>query len=220
MATLKDVASAADVPMLTAFHALKGDSSIDAAVRQRVVREAKRLKYRLRITQAEIADLAGVAKGTVSYALNNSSLITEPTRLKVMEAARALGYKLNASARNLRTNQAGVIGYSWHVADDPSRMNNLLDRFIYRVTMAAEAHGFHLLTFVQPQVNADRVYEDLLTTNRVDGFIISDIDYDDPRVARLTEIGAPFVAFGGMYLPDPRFAFVDVDGKIGMQSVV
>lgn len=141
MATLKDVASAADVPMLTAFHALKDDRTIDAAVRQRVAHQAKRLNYRLRITQAEIADLAGVAKGTVSYALNNSSLITEPTRLKVMEAAHALGYKLNASARNLRTNQAGVIGYSWHVADDPSQMNNLLDRFIYRVTMAAEAHG-------------------------------------------------------------------------------
>lgn len=220
MATLKDVASAADVPMLTAFHALKDDRTIDASVRHRVANEAKRLNYRLRITQAEIADLAGVAKGTVSYALNNSSLITEPTRLKVMEAARALGYKLNASARNLRTNQAGVIGYSWHVADDPSQMNNLLDRFIYRVTMAAEAHGFHLLTFIQPQANADRVYEDLITTSRVDGFIMSDIDYEDPRIARLTDIGAPFVAFGGMYLPDPQFAFVDVDGKMGMQLVV
>jgi DNA-binding LacI/PurR family transcriptional regulator len=44
VATLKDVASAADVPMLTAFHALKDDRTIDAAVRQRVADEARRLK--------------------------------------------------------------------------------------------------------------------------------------------------------------------------------
>lgn len=222
MATLKEVASLANVPMMSAFHALKDSESdeVDAETRQRVMDSAVTLKYRLRITQIDVADLAGVAKATVSYALNNSDLITDATRQKVQEAAEVLGYRPNTIARNLRTNQAGVIGYSWHVADDPSLMNNLLDRFIYRVTQEAEEKGFHLLTFIQPQANADRVYEDLISTNRVDGFILSDVNYQDRRIARLSHMQAPFVAFGGMYVEDNAFAYVDVDGKKGIELVV
>jgi DNA-binding LacI/PurR family transcriptional regulator len=220
MATLKDVADMAKVPMLLAFQALKNDDTIEDETRQRVLKSAERLKYKLRITQIDIADFAGVAKGTVSYAMNNSELITEATRLKVQEAATVLGYRPNNVARNLRRNQTGVIGYSWHVADDPTLMNNLLDRFIYRVTMAAEEESFHLLTFIQPQENADKVYDDLISTNRVDGFILSDVRHHDPRIARLSAIAAPFVAFGGMYVDDARFAYVDVDGKKGIELVI
>ncbi len=220
MATLKEVADSAGVPMLTAFHALSRQDVVDEMTRRSVQAAADNLNYTLKITQIDIADLAGVAKGTVSYALNNSELIKPATRQKVLEAAQTLGYHLNISARNLRMNRTGVVGYSWHVADDPSRMNNLLDRFIYQVTMAAEERHFHLLTFVQPQANADLVYESLISTSRVDGFIISDVTYRDPRIARLTAMKAPFAAFGGMYLEDADFAFVDVDGKKGIRLVM
>ena len=220
MATLKDVADLANVPMMVAFDALKNGESVDESTRDHIARTAQTLNYRLRITQIDVADLAGVAKGTVSYALNNSELISEATRQKVWKAAETLGYRPNTIARNLRKNQAGVVGYSWHVADDPSLMNNLLDRFIYRVTMAAEGEGFHLLTFIQPQENAAGAYDDLISTNRVDGFILSDVRYNDPRISRLSQIGAPFVAFGGMYIDDAEFAYVDVDSKKGIELVV
>lgn len=220
MATLKDVADLARVPMLVAFAALKNDASVDGDVRQSVMDSAQQLKYRLRITQVDVADLAGVAKATVSYALNDSELISEATRQKVWQAAEALHYRPNTIARSLRKNRAGAVGYSWHIADDPSTMNNLLDRFIYRVTISAEQAGFHLLTFIQPQKNAEKVYDELISTNRVDGFIISDVRYDDSRIARLQKIAAPFVAFGGMYSEDTDFAYVDVDGKHGIRLAV
>jgi LacI family transcriptional regulator len=220
MATLKDVADRAGVPMLTAFHALNDSEIQDDDTRQRVFSAARELRYTLKITQIDIADLAEVAKGTVSYALNNSELIKPATREKVLEAARALGYRMNVTARNLKTNRAGIVGYSWHVADDPSRMNNLLDRFIYRVTTAAEAYHYHLLTFIQPSENAGDIYENLISTSRVDGFIISDVGYNDPRIERLSAMHAPLVAFGGMYVPEAEFAYVDVDGKQGINAVV
>lgn len=221
MATLKEVAALAQVPMLQAYHVLSNQNDgVEEETQRRVLQAAKELSYSLKITQVDIADLADVAKGTVSYALNNSELIKPATRQKVLDAAQALGYRLNITARNLKTNRAGVVGYSWHIADDPSRMNNLLDRFIYRVTMAAESHNYHLLTFIQPQLNADQVYENLISTSRVDGFIFSDVGYNDPRILRLSAINAPFAAFGGMYLGVDDFAFVDVDSKRGIEMVV
>ena len=128
--------------------------------------------------------------------------------------------RLYVTARNLKTNRAGIMGYSWHVAGDPSRMNNLLDRFIYRVTTAAKAHHYHLLPFIQPSENADQVYENLISTSRVDGFILSDVGYHDPRVTRLLTMRAPLAAFGGMYVPDADFAYVDVDSQQGIDLVV
>ncbi|MFN8451209.1 MAG: substrate-binding domain-containing protein [Anaerolineae bacterium] len=220
MAVLKDVAERAQVPMLTAYQVLKRSAPVDAELKRRVLRAAEDLRYELRITQIDVADLAGVAKGTVSYALNGSELIKLETRQKVLDAADALGYRRNIMARNLRTNRAGIVGYSWHVADDPSRMNNLLDQFIYRVTAAAELRSYHLLTFIQPKEDAEKVYDELISTNRVDGFILSDIRYDDPRIARLYSLNAPFVAFGGMNIADASFAYVDVDGKQGIELVV
>lgn len=220
MASLKEVADLAEVPMLTAFEVLNGAGTASEEIKRRVQKAVSALRYEFRITQIDVADLAGVAKGTVSYALNGNELIKPATRQKVLAAADALGYRPNITARNLRTNKAGIVGYSWHVADDPSRMNNLLDEFIYRVTMAAERQHYHLLTFIQPQEDADKVYDTLISTNRVDGFILSDVRYDDPRIQRLTVLNAPFVAFGGMYLPGAAFAYVDVDGKKGIELVV
>src|SRR5512147_1475392 len=107
MATLKDVADRAGVPMLMAFHALSDQGAGDEDIRRRVVQAAEDLRYTLKITQIDIADLAEVAKGTVSYALNNNELIKPATRQKVLEAAQALGYRLNVTARNLKTNRAG-----------------------------------------------------------------------------------------------------------------
>ncbi len=223
MASLKNVAQQADVPMLLAYQVLSKSEeaeSIDEAQRQHVLSVAEALNYKLKITQIDIADFAGVAKATVSYALNDSELIKPETRQKVLDAARVLGYRMNITARNLKTNRASVVGYSWHVADDPSRMNPLLDKFIYSVTTAAEANHYHILTFTQPPENAHQVYEELITTSRVDGFIISDVNYNDQRIDHLTKMKAPFVAFGGMYLPDANFAYVDVDSKLGIKMVV
>ena len=39
-------------------------------------------------------------------------------------------------------------------------------------------------------------------------------------MARLFSLNAPFVAFGGMNVPDAAFAYVDVDGKKGIEMVV
>ena len=220
MASLKDVAERAQVSMLEALQALKSNGARDDETKRKVVQAAEELRYELKITQIDVADFAGVAKVTVSYALNGSELIKPATRQKVLDAAAQLGYRPNIMARNLKTNRAGIVGYSWHVADDPSRMNTLLDEFIYRVTMTAEAHANHLLTFIQPQEDADRVYDDLISTNRVDGFILSDVAYNDPRIQRLFALNAPFVAFGGMYIPDAAFAYVDVDSKDGIGQVV
>ncbi|HAD06635.1 MAG TPA: LacI family transcriptional regulator, partial [Anaerolineaceae bacterium] len=53
-------------------------------------------------------------------------------------------------------------------------------------------------------------------TRRVDGFVLSGVEYNDPRVLFLLDQKFPFVAFGRSN-PELRFPSIDVDGGFGLR---
>jgi len=55
----------------------------------------------------------------------------------------------------------------------------------------------------------------LIDTGRLDGFVLSSVNYNDPRVAFLLERKFPFVAFGRSN-PELDYPYVDVDGADGL----
>ncbi|MCD4684738.1 MAG: substrate-binding domain-containing protein, partial [Anaerolineae bacterium] len=75
------------------------------------------------------------------------------------------------------------------------------------------------MTFVlepdRPIVNS---YQRLILSNRVDGFVVSHTNWDDPRIEMLMDSDVPFVAFGRANA-EFEFAYVDVDGYDGMRQV-
>jgi DNA-binding LacI/PurR family transcriptional regulator len=218
MANLKQIADAANVPMLTAYRALRGLDTLEAQVREQVQAAAAAHAYTLNVTIRDVAALAGVSVGTVSYVLNDSPLIKPETRERVLQAIRDLDYRRNSIARGLKSNQSRLIGYAWHSAEDPIRRNALLDRFLYEIAEAAETLGYHILTFAQTDEASVQSYDELIQTARVDGFVLSDVVYDDPRVRHLRAAGVPFVAFG--QTEDRHCPWVDVDGRFGMRLAV
>src|SRR5579871_4664448 len=217
MATLKDVAERAQVSMAAAYQVLSGAADTDDDTKALVLGAADALKYQLNITMRDVAAYAGVSITTVSYVINDNPLIKPTTRQLVRNAIRDLGYHPNTTARNLKTNETRLIGYAWHVAEDAIRRNPLLDLFLYELAQRAESFGFHILTFTQ--VGGIKAYEDLVNANRVDGFVLSDVIYDDPRIRRLLELKIPFAAYGKSNA-EWDFPYVDVDGKRGIQLAV
>jgi DNA-binding LacI/PurR family transcriptional regulator len=219
MATLKDVADYANVPMLTAYEALTGSKDIDNQTGNAVTGAAEALGYQLNITIRDVAAYAGVSVTTVSYVINNNPLIKPLTRQKVRKAIHDLGYHPNITARNLKANETRMIGYAWHVAEDPVRRNPLLDLFLYELAQCGEAQGYHILTFTQSGSDDVQSYEALINTNRVDGFVLSNATYNDVRIMRLMETKVPFVVYGQSN-KEWDFPYVDVDGKRGVQLAV
>jgi DNA-binding LacI/PurR family transcriptional regulator len=219
MATLKDVADYANVSMATAYGALTGAPEIDAVTATAVNEAAEALNYQLNITMRDVAAYAGVSVSTVSYVINSNPLIKPATRQRVRNAIRDLGYHPNTTARNLKANESRMIGYAWHVAEDPMRRNPLLDLFLYELAQHGEANGYHILTFTQSSQQGIKAYESLIHTNRVDGFVLSDVTYDDLRVKRLLEMKVPFAAYGKSN-DALDFPYVEVDGNHGIQLAV
>ncbi len=169
-----------------------------------------------RVTLKEVASHAQVSYQTVSKVLNGQSQVSKETEARIWEAVRALGYHPDFKARNLRMQRSGMIGYSW-APPPPDQPNSILDQFLRSMMEATERAGYHVLPFPyhDPQ-NPIEGYRELIRTGRVDGFVLSSVEFDDPRIAFLREQGFGFVAFGR---PNSSWdvPYVEVDGAAGLR---
>ena len=172
-----------------------------------------------KITLKEVATRAGVSYQTVSKVLNRQAQVSSETERRIMDAVRELGYRPNQIARNMRVMRSHMIGYSW-VPTAPNQVNHILDQFLSSMLLEAEAAGYHLLPFPFREGDAHvDDYRELINTGRVDGFVLSSVNYNDPRIEFLLERNFPFVAFGRSN-PELDFPYVDVDGAAGLVQAV
>ena len=143
------------------------------------------------ITLKEVAAQAGVSYQTVSKVVNNQAQVSKETEQRVWHAVHELGYRPNLIARGLRSHRSHLIGYSW-VPTPPGQVNPILDLFLQSMIHTSQAAGYHLLTFpYRPGKAWAEIHQDLIETNQVDGFVLSNIEYDDPRLALLQELECP-----------------------------
>jgi DNA-binding LacI/PurR family transcriptional regulator len=171
-------------------------------------------------TLKQVALRAGVSYQTVSKVLNKQAHVSQETENRIHEAVRELAYRPNQIARSLRTQRAFTIGYSW-APSPPDQENIVLDQFLQSMFLAAEERGYYLLCFpYHPNIDQHlTTYSELIETRRVDGFVLSNIEYDDLRVNLLLKKNFPFVAFGRSN-PDLVFPWVDVDGGFGIRQSI
>jgi DNA-binding LacI/PurR family transcriptional regulator len=180
--------------------------------------EGKGVEGMPRVTLKDVAARAGVSYQTVSKVLNGGRQVSDETYNRIWQAVRELDYRPNVSARNLRTKASNLIGYPWHYGDG-DYYHPILDAFVQSIANAAEAEGFHILTFVDGNLTDPTPYRELYSRNQVGGFILADVNQDDPRVRMLIEQQIPFTAFGRAN-EDWEHYWVDVDGRAGMRQVV
>ncbi len=170
-------------------------------------------------TIKDVAREAGVSIATVSYVLNNTGAVSEATRQRVLDAVNKLGYRPSVIAKGLQARESRMFGYSWHPMP-PNQFNPILEKFLHSMAEAAARHDYHVLTFPcsDPVCEVD-VYRDMVESGRVDGFVLSNTNLNDPRIRYLLEVEFPFVAFGRSN-PEWNFPWVDVDGADGVEQAV
>jgi len=169
-----------------------------------------------RVTLKQVAVRSGVSYQTVSKVINDLGGVSDATEKRILQAIDELGYRPHHIARSLRSQRTMTIGYSWPISA-PYQPNPILDQLLQSMLHAAEGRGYYLLSFssFQDRENQIEAYGKLIDTQRVDGFVISAVEYNDPRVSYLIERDIPFVAFGRSN-PEWKFPYIDVDGSLGL----
>ncbi|NEE04070.1 LacI family DNA-binding transcriptional regulator [Phytoactinopolyspora halotolerans] len=169
-------------------------------------------------TLNDVARVARVSRQTVSNVLNAPGRVRPDTAERVRQAIDELGYRPHRLARNLKTRASRMIGYEI-TRSRLGVLNPVLDRFVHALVEAAENDGYHVLLFTPDEDGLVTAYDELVGTRTVDGFVLSDIDYGDPRAVALAERGVPFVTFGRPEIAAPH-SWVDVDGAAGTAAAV
>ncbi|MEV4481867.1 LacI family DNA-binding transcriptional regulator [Micromonospora coxensis] len=168
-----------------------------------------------KVTIATVAERAGVSRQTVSNVLNAPHIVREETRRRVQDAITALGYRTNQAARQMRTGRSRLIA----VRIEPTRdgiNGSVLDRFLHGLTETGEAAGYRTMLYTATDAEREiAVYDDLLGSYDLDGFVLTGTDHGDPRTTWLAERGVPFVTFGRPWDDLDAHCWVDVDGAAG-----
>ncbi|MEP3048067.1 MAG: LacI family DNA-binding transcriptional regulator [Roseibium sp.] len=164
------------------------------------------------VTIDDVARHVGVAKGTVSRVLNNYTDISEATRERILKAVKDLGYQPSATARNLKRGRQDTLGIVIPVGHG-NGADPFLAEFIDGIARALDELGLDLLvTTAHSREHMIETIQRLIARRKVDGFIITRTEVNDPRIAFLSEHGFPFVTHGRSCLP-ANHAWFDIDNE-------
>jgi DNA-binding LacI/PurR family transcriptional regulator len=171
-----------------------------------------------RPTIDDVAARAGVSSAAVSFAVNGRPGVAESTRRRILDAAEELGWRPSASARALTEARARAIGLLLVRSVDQLEVDPFFVRFLAGIerTLARSDHDLVLRVAEDVDLGA---YERLAAAGRVDGFLLCDVELDDPRFEPLAAAGLPVVVAGHPVSPCP-FPSVETEHARGIEEVV
>ena len=136
------------------------------------------------VTIFDVARKANVSISSVSYALNGKEGVSEKTRARILQAANDLGWRPNKAAKVLSTSRTGIIGLVLTASPDVLRLESFNSGFITGWSVGLERHDFALLIRHAPDLNEEvRILQQWVTSRTVDGVILQNIEFNDPRIA-------------------------------------
>jgi DNA-binding LacI/PurR family transcriptional regulator len=168
-----------------------------------------------RPTIDDVAARAGVSSAAVSFAMNGRPGVGEDTRRRILAAAEELGWHPSAHARGLAQARAHAIGLLLARPVEQLEVDPFFVRFLAGVerTLSRTDHALVLRVSGDADLEA---YDRLAATGRVDGFLLCDVELDDPRFDR---IELPAVVAGHPVSPCP-FPWLETEHARGVAAAV
>jgi LacI family transcriptional regulator len=146
----------------------------------------------------EVARRAAVSPATVSRVLNGSASVQESSRQRVLAAVADLQYRPNRLARNLRRQQADMIGVVVSDIENPH-----FSEAVRVVEDEAYKAGYRVLLCNTDETgDKQQAYLEMMAAERVIAAIVSPADAQASGVDSLLSLGIPVVAFDRMIEDD------------------
>lgn len=174
---------------------------------------------RRRPTIADVARRAGVSAAAVSFAVNDRPGVSSGTRERILAAARELGWQPSAAARALTEARTRAVGLVLARSAAQLEGDAFFLRFLSGIEATLTAADYALLLQIVPASEALPAYERLAAAGRVDGFLLTDVEVDDPRIALLAAAAMP-VVLAGRPLGASPFPWVETRHDEGIAPAV
>lgn len=148
--------------------------------------------HRKHPTSKDVAALAGVAQSTVSYVMSGSRPVSKATKDRIMSAMAKLNYQPNTAARMLRTAKTQLIAVLETITTDSD--GTVIPSYLATIAEEARKQNFDIILSATSEGPA--ALTRLSGRSSCDGFIIMDVEKDDPRIEVAAKLEVPSVVFG------------------------
>ncbi|PLR95730.1 LacI family DNA-binding transcriptional regulator [Bacillus sp. T33-2] len=159
-------------------------------------------------TIKEVAEAAGVSKSTVSNVFSKKRPISKEVSERVLQIAKELNYKPNYFARSLTMKETKIIGLKMQA--EKIKFSQFHLSLLNGVLHECHEMGYQLLVNTLSQQHQPEIQNQVSIP--VDGEIIMDPSYEDPRLSREAIKAMPTVIIGK---PPPAYehatSYVDND---------
>lgn len=163
-------------------------------------------------TLRDLSRHLGLSVTQVSRALNGHSDVGAETRERVVAAAQELNYQPNLSARKLVSGRSGFVGLVLPGVPAPQH-DSLFVQIVGGLSRHFSARNMQfVLHIADPEEDPVRVYERLVNSGSIDGFVLIEPIDNDPRIAFLRSRKVPFVLHGRIG-GNADFPFYDIDNE-------
>jgi DNA-binding LacI/PurR family transcriptional regulator len=172
------------------------------------------------VTIEDVAQLAGVSVSSARNYFSRPQLLSAPTHARIKAAVAHTGYHPRGSPTGLGRRQLGRVGFEVPRGEDPAQ-NPVFNQQLLSLLWSATAAGYRLQPFVTGKEPGSRAphYQQLWEQREVAGFVVTDLAYDDERVAYLQDAQVPFVLFGRLR-EETGYCWVDTDNAAGSALAV
>jgi LacI family transcriptional regulator, galactose operon repressor len=171
------------------------------------------------VTLRDLAAELGLSITTISRALAGYSDVAEATRQRVLKAAAEMGYVPDVLARRLQKGYTDTIGFVIPTSG-PRFSDPFFSELLAGIGNEAARNNLDLLVSTRPPNTAEEqaAYQRMAEGRLVDGLLVVRTRVRDSRIAYLSQMRFPFVAFGRSDL-EVDFPYVDEDGVHGLELV-
>ena len=171
------------------------------------------------VTLKDLASKLELSITTVSRALAGYGDVSEATRRRVLQAAEEVGYVPDVMARRLQKGRTDTIGFVIPTFG-PRFSDPFFSELLAGIGNEAARQDLDLLVSTRPPDTPEEqaAYQRMAEGRLVDGLLVVRTRVRDRRIAYLSEIGFPFVAFGRSDL-EVDFPYVDEDGFLGLERL-
>ncbi|MGM0603489.1 MAG: LacI family DNA-binding transcriptional regulator [Bacillota bacterium] len=169
------------------------------------------------ITMSDIAKIAGVSKSTVSRALNNDSRVNENTKREIKNIAEKYNYRPHKLAQALAKKHTNIIAVVL-----PTFPRSVSDpfflEFLQGISEIAFEYGYSLTI---PPVNSTDIdlFKKIFENITADGVILTEPNFNDPRIEFLNKKNIPFV-FNGNPRVNEDICWIDTDNRLAAYTAV
>ena len=169
------------------------------------------------VTIKMIAKKCGYSPATVSKALNGAPDISTETAEFIKKTAAEMGYTPNSAARALKTSRSYNFGVLFEDATNSGLTHEFFSHILESFKHRAEDLGYDI-SFISDRLGGREVsYTEHAHYRSCDGVMIASVEYTDPAVLELANIGIPVVSIDYIF---ENCGSVQSDNIQGMRDLV